>query len=88
MSERPSRTYMSPSPEHIHVIAREPMVHIVSMYFHCKESEDHASGAHFMPSLDDLLDVWRVNAISNQTKKVQDNNRFHCYNPTNHPGTE
>jgi hypothetical protein len=52
------------------------------MYFHCKESKDHASRAHLMPSLDDWLDAW-VDAIGNHTK-VKENERFLCYNPTNH----
>jgi hypothetical protein len=69
------------SPEHIYAIVREPKEHILSMYFHCKESVDHKRftfGKQKMPSLDDWLDAW-VDAIGNKTKERQ-NSRFHCDN--------
>jgi hypothetical protein len=83
MSEKPSRAYMSPSPEHSYVIVRQPKAHVLSMYFHCKESKIHRNRAHFMPSLDDWLDAW-VDAIGDQTKAKENKRLFRCYNPTNH----
>lgn len=78
MSERGYTT----RPQHIYTIIREPKQHVLSMYFHCKESKDHASKAHRMPPLDEWLDNW-VDAIDNETK-VEENRRFSCYSPINH----
>ena len=52
---------------------------IASMYFHCKESNNHLKEAWKMPS----LDIWsdsRVDASNNQTK-VKETSKIGCSNP-------
>ena len=53
MTEHPIRK----SKEHLHAytIIRSPKEHVLSQYFHCKESKSHKSRAHKMP---DTLDQW------------------------------
>jgi len=67
---------------------RNPVEHVLSMYFHCKESRDHKKQAHFMPSLDDWLDhhVERLEfgAQQSTTSRQRRNLRpFFCYDPIN-----
>ncbi len=65
-----------------YTMVRNPRDHVLSQYFHCKESTDHKKRAHFMPkSLDEWLEAW-VLAMVNETK-AEVNKRFQCYDPRN-----
>ncbi|KAL3934535.1 MAG: hypothetical protein SGARI_003339 [Bacillariaceae sp.] len=61
---------------HKYVIVRDPLSHVLSMFFHCT---DHAGRAHLMPSMDEWLNSW-ANARGNQTKARQ-NQMYRCYEP-------
>uniref|UniRef100_A0A6U6FAX7 Sulfotransferase domain-containing protein n=1 Tax=Odontella aurita TaxID=265563 RepID=A0A6U6FAX7_9STRA len=66
--------------KHKYTIVRDPLSHVLSMFFHCTESKDHATRAHMMPpNLDDWLTAW-ANARGNQTQFRQ-NGKFSCYKP-------
>ncbi len=41
-----------------YVIIRNPRHHVLSQYFHCTESNDHAKESHRMPSLENWLEYW------------------------------
>ena len=69
-------------PQHIYTILREPREHVLSMYFHCKQSKDHDDRADHMPSLDEWLQAW-ADAKNNETL-VRENRKFACYNPINY----
>jgi hypothetical protein len=77
MSEQP----YTKKAEHNYIVTRSPRQHILSQYFHCKESKDHADRARFMPSLDEWLAAWQA-AIGNTTK-FKENSKFHCYEAIN-----
>jgi len=65
-----------------YTMIRNPRYHVLSQYFHCKESTDHKKRAHFMPSsLDEWLEAW-VLALDNETK-AEENEQFQCYDPRN-----
>mmetsp|Transcript_6079 Transcript_6079/g.12424 ORF Transcript_6079/g.12424 Transcript_6079/m.12424 type:complete len:236 (+) Transcript_6079:3-710(+) len=69
-SEHSNITYM---------IKRNPRHHVLSQYFHCTESSDHARRAHEMPSLDDWLEYWSYNSLDGEPTNVT----FGCYDPRN-----
>jgi hypothetical protein len=64
-----------------YIILRKPKAHVISQYFHCKESRDHRQYSYKMPSLDEWLQTWvdvqGLSLLYNATK------RFYCYNPIN-----
>jgi hypothetical protein len=69
--------------QHNYIVVRSPRQHVLSQYFHCKESKDHKSRAGLMPSsLDEWLTAWHAAAIGNATK-YKENRKFGCYNPIN-----
>lgn len=79
---------------HTYVMIRKPSEHVLSQFFHCKESTDHAKYRDFMPSLDEWLD-FHVSRVEESTRKGEDlpvrvremkthKGRmpfFHCYDP-------
>ncbi|KAG7369584.1 hypothetical protein IV203_027330 [Nitzschia inconspicua] len=72
----------TPDAMHSYVIIREPISHTVSMYFHCKESQDHKRLAYRMPStFDEWVQAWHT-ALRNATK-LRENKDFACYDPIN-----
>jgi len=57
-------------------VVRNPFHHVPSMFYHCKESRDHAKESHYMPAnLTEWLDAWLIG---------NDTNAFHCYKIANH----
>ena len=68
--------------KYTYTIVRDPSAHVISQFFHCKESHNHRESAHFMPTLDEWLDEW-AEAIDNPAK-IRENDKFNCYNPINH----
>jgi len=77
-----------------YTILREPKSHVLSQYFHCKESTDHQAHRHLMPSLDEWLQYWYNETINNNTSSFNDfvswkeevygtDNKFKCYRPVN-----
>lgn len=68
--------------EQVYVILRQPETHILSQYFHCKESKSHAHSAHLMPSLNEWLETY-VSAKGDATLVDQANQKYRCYNPIN-----
>lgn len=79
MSESPYTT----KAKHVYTIVRNPRTHVISQYFHCKESRPHRNRAHFMPErLDEWLDA-HVSHIQNATHVPN----FRCYNPINMQST-
>jgi len=75
-----SESYYSPNAKHIMTVVRPPLEHVVSQYFHCKESKDHATRSHLMPSLDVWLEQWTKAQDSKSQKVVRE---YDCYNPIN-----
>ena len=67
-------------------MVREPQAHVVSQYFHCRESNEHRSLARMMPpTLDRWLEAWAAvraasppEALAPSTPKTD---RYKCYNP-------
>ena len=71
---------------HTYTIVRSPMEHVVSQYFHCKESKDHAKNAYKMPaSLDDWLDhhVQRMDEKNITRAQSRSGGKFKCYDAIN-----
>ncbi len=88
MSERPVELSSLKPYNHSYVIIRKPSEHVVSQYFHCKESNDHSYAAEYMPSLDQWLD-FHIERMDNATKTgepliTQKEHYFGCYDPNNH----
>lgn len=70
-------------PAKIYTIVREPREHVLSMYFHCLESQDHSKKrGSMMHNLTAWLEEW-VAGLGNKTKRVE-NHRFQCYKPIEH----
>ena len=71
---------------HTYTIVRSPMEHVVSQYFHCKESKDHQHLANKMPSLDDWLDhhVQRMEEKNITKAEFRSGGKFKCYDAINH----
>lgn len=67
--------------KHNYIVMRHPRAHILSQYFHCKESINHYDRWKYMPSLTAWLEAW-VAAIHNETQ-VQLNQHFHCFDARN-----
>ena len=75
---------------HTFTMIRDPHSHVLSQYFHCKESTDHAYGHDAIGSLDEWLEFW-----SNERDKkgldpfgeyIQSSlrpHKFKCYVPVN-----
>ncbi len=88
MSERQVELSSLKPYNHAYVIIRKPSEHVVSQYFHCKESNDHSYAAEHMPSLDRWLD-FHIERMDNATKTgepliTQKEHYFGCYDPNNH----
>lgn len=64
-----------------YVILRKPKAHVLSQYFHCKESRDHKTMAKRMPSLDEWLETWA--AVKDGILPYNATNKFMCYKPLN-----
>ena len=85
MTEQPFST----TPEHVYAMLRNPHSHTLSLYFHCRESKDHKSLAHRMPSLDNWLKGWvdaKRNANSSLSiieEQARLGGEWSCYNPIN-----
>lgn len=77
MAEQPYTTLA----QHNYIITRSPHAHVLSQYFHCKESFDHYDRWKYMPTLHTWLQSW-VDAIDNQTLAKQ-NQKYKCYDPRN-----
>lgn len=78
-----SESRYTSEPAKIYTIVREPREHVLSMYFHCLESEDHSKKrGSMMHNLTAWLEEW-VAGIGNKTKRVE-NHRFQCYKPIEH----
>lgn len=84
MNEHPYHKVVVDEPKHVYAVARNPVEHVVSMYFHCKESKDHA-GPSKMPSLDEWIEhhVERVETGTEQHKTRSHDLSFNCYDPIN-----
>lgn len=67
--------------QHNYILTRSPHAHVVSQYFHCKESINHYDRWKYMPELNDWLQSW-VDAMDNQTQ-AKLNRKFQCYDPRN-----
>ena len=88
MSERPIE-YANSTYNHAYSIVRKPRDHVISQYFHCKESKDHEKFAKFMP---DTFDDWLDHHVRRYDKAVKENatdtmerrNDFRCYDPIDH----
>lgn len=69
--------------DHVYTTVRDPKSHVISQYFHCKESVHHRDRAKFMPpTLQEWLDAW-VLAMGDESKIRENENKFQCYNPIN-----
>ncbi len=73
--------------EYAYTLIRHPHQHIISQYFHCKESTVHQKKAEYMPpTLTDWLVAWIDIAKSKKQEvgsKVGQNPHFQCYDPRN-----
>ena len=91
-----TESHYSPVPDHVYTIVRDPMEHVVSQYFHCRESKTHGRHhGHLMPNtLDDWLVDWvdvRRQARSMNGKEdegatpayINVVGAYKCYNPIN-----
>ncbi len=74
--------------ERAYSLMRYPRDHVLSMYFHCKESKIHAVRGRLMPS---TFDTWVQDFVTyqNTTHVITKNmlkgklNGYHCYTPIN-----
>lgn len=78
MAEQPHTTMA----KHNYIILRDPRSHILSQYFHCKESINHYDRWKYMPSLTEWLHAW-TQAIHNETLAQQYTKEFRCFDPRN-----
>ena len=76
--------------DHTFTMIRDPHSHVLSQYFHCKESKDHAYGHDAIGSLDEWLEFWSnktlTRGISHLEKYKTNSLRrspFKCYRPIN-----
>lgn len=73
---------------HVYTILRPPHEHVLSQYFHCKESRFHKR-KELMPSLDGWLSSWvpmmetKLSQEMKQLKNRHFHSMFNCYNPIN-----
>merc|ERR1719316_894826 len=59
---------------------RNPRTHVLSQYFHCKTSNDHAYGHKYMPV---NFSLWIEAWSKNYGKYEEGGDPFCCYNPSN-----
>ena len=78
MAEQPYTTRA----RHNYIVLRDPRSHILSQYFHCKESINHYDRWRYMPSLTEWLHAW-VSAIGNETLATIYSKQFQCFDPRN-----
>ena len=67
--------------QHNYILTRSPHAHVLSQYFHCKESINHYDRWKYMPALKDWLQRW-ADAMDNKTQ-AKLNEKFQCYDPRN-----
>jgi len=73
---------------HVYTIVRPPHEHVLSQYFHCKESQFHKR-KELMPSLDEWLSSWvplmetKLRRAMKRWKGKHFHSMFNCYNPIN-----
>lgn len=80
MSEVP----WTPIAQHNYIVLRNPRHHVLSQYFHCRESREHGSPekrAKMPHDLTHWLEAW-TRAIHNTTQRER-NRKFFCYMPLN-----
>lgn len=84
-----TESHYSSIPQHVYTVVRDPREHIVSAYFHCKESKIHGKRfGHMMPdTLDEWLNVW-IDVKSSprglqKARAMKKTENFRCYNPIN-----
>ena len=74
-------------PRHTYTVIRSPSAHVVSQYFHCKESKDNKKeyASLMPPSLDDWLDHHVQRMDQNKTTQAQSrlDERFKCFDAIN-----
>ena len=84
-----TESHWSDVPKHVYSIIRDPREHIVSAYFHCKESKHHGKKfGHLMPdTLDEWLNEWvetkRKGKGLLKAQALKRMERYRCYNPIN-----
>ena len=84
-----TESHFSDVPQHVYSIIRDPREHIVSAYFHCKESKHHGKKfGHLMPdTLDEWLNEWvetkRKGKGLLKAQAMKRMERYRCYNPIN-----
>lgn len=84
-----TESHWSDVPQHVYSIIRDPKEHVVSAYFHCKESKQHGKKfGHLMPdTLDEWLDEWvetkRKGKGLLNAQALKRMERYRCYNPIN-----
>ena len=84
-----TESHWSDVPQHVYSIIRDPREHIVSAYFHCKESKHHGKKfGHLMPdTLDEWLNEWvetkRKGKGLLKAQALKRMERLRCYNPIN-----
>jgi hypothetical protein len=88
-----TESHWSDVPQHVYSIIRDPREHLVSAYFHCKESKQHGKKfGHLMPdTLDEWLDEWvetkRKGKGLLKAQALKRMERYRCYNPINMQAT-
>ena len=74
-------------PRHTYTVIRSPSAHVVSQYFHCKESKDNKKeyASLMPPSLDDWLDhhVQRMDQDKITQAQSRLDERFKCFDAIN-----
>lgn len=90
MSER-SYSNIPSTAGKVYTILRNPKEHVVSQYFHCMESKDHAHKRGFMRNA--TLDEWMQDFVKNILEISYENNqtarmllakqKYQCYDPIN-----
>jgi len=84
-----TESHYSSIPQHVYTIVRDPREHLVSAYFHCKESKLHGKRfGHLMPdTLDEWLNIWTDVKRGPQGPQkewaIKKTQNFRCYNPIN-----
>ena len=80
-----TESHFSNVPQHVYSIIRDPREHIVSAYFHCKESKHHGKKlGHLMPdTLEDWLDAWVKTKRVGKAQALKRMEGYRCYNPIN-----
>ena len=80
-----TESHFSDVPQHVYSIIRDPREHIVSAYFHCKESKHHGKKlGHLMPdTLEEWLNAWVKTKRVGKAQALKRMEGYRCYNPIN-----